>query len=629
MWLTDPTFPSLVEDSWQASGRIPSTSSSLSRFPRCLEALTKNIQFWNKNHFGNLFHRKTRLLARLRGLQVALARKPTAYLYSLETQLTQEYNTVLHQEYLYWRLNSRIMWLNYGDANTKYFHIKTIQRRCHSRVVTLKDDTGLWLTRESLSHHIHNAFKNLFQATSASRPLTSRTTRLCCPNSPFSTQAQVLTRIPQPEEILLTLRDLPPLKAPGPDGYHALFFQSNWTSLGPSIIQVFQDIFEHLTIPPSWGTTSLVLIPKVAHLELINQFHPISLYNTLYKLLSHIIVHRLKPCMAKAINPCQAGFVPGRRTSDNIIIGDPLSPYLFILCLERLSIKLDEAVRDKLIHPINFRTGVRLSHLFFIDDVFLFTRAITRDCKNLYRLLQNFRESSGQLISVNKSRTWFSPRTPRRLKEQVVRILGLPTTVHIGTYLGMPIFTTRHTTSSYQYLVDNIRKQIEGWQAKYLSMAGRATLVKAFATSIPIYAMQTTLLPQKICHQIDQLCSNFLWGDTEHHRSCHTVNWETVTRPKEARGLGLSSTRHRNHAILMNQAWRLLSNPTSLWARVLKAKYFPHTTLFTSPRTSRGSHIWTALPIGAKLLFDGMRWVVGDGATIRIWKDHWLPNGSL
>ena len=175
--------------------------------------------------------------------------------------------------------------------------------------------------------------------------------------------------------------------------------------------------------------------------------------------------------------------------------GDPLSQYLFILCLERLSFKLNEAVRDKLIHPINFRTWVRLSHLFFADDIFLFTRATARDCKNLSRLLLDFCESSGQLMSATKSKTWFSPRTPRHIKEQVARILGLPTMDRIGTYLGTPIFTTRRTTSSYQYLVDNIRKRIEGRQAKYLSMAGRATLIKASVTSVPIYAMQTALLP--------------------------------------------------------------------------------------------------------------------------------------
>ena len=131
MWLTDPTFPSLVKDSWQASELIHTASSSLSRFPRCLEALTENIRSWNKTHFGNVLHRKNHLVARLRGIQMALARKPSAYLHSLESQLTQEYNIFLHQEYLYWCLKSRIMWLNYGDANTKYFHIKTIQRRSH------------------------------------------------------------------------------------------------------------------------------------------------------------------------------------------------------------------------------------------------------------------------------------------------------------------------------------------------------------------------------------------------------------------------------------------------------------------------------------------------------------------
>ena len=66
MWLTNPTFPSLVEDSWQASDLLPSASSSLSRFPLRLNALTENISSWNRIHFGNFFQRKTRLIARLR-----------------------------------------------------------------------------------------------------------------------------------------------------------------------------------------------------------------------------------------------------------------------------------------------------------------------------------------------------------------------------------------------------------------------------------------------------------------------------------------------------------------------------------------------------------------------------------
>ena len=141
---------------------------------------------------------------------------------------------------------------------------------------------------------------------------------------------------------------------------------------------------------------------------------------------------------------------------------DPLSSYLFILCLEWLSLQLEEVVRDKLIHPINFWARVRLSHIFFTDDIFLFTKATFRDYKNLCQILQKFCDSSGQLMSVTKSRLWFSPSTPRCIKEQVAGIFGILTIDRIGTYLGKPIFTSRHTAQSYQYLVDNIRSQIEG-----------------------------------------------------------------------------------------------------------------------------------------------------------------------
>ena len=118
-------------------------------------------------------------------------------------------------------------------------------------------------------------------------------------------------------------------------------------------------------------------------------------------------------------------------------------------------------------------------------------------------------------------------------------------------------------------------------------------------------------------------------GDTASHRGCQTVNWETITLPKEVGGWGIISTRHRNRVILKNQAWQLYINPNMLWAQVLKAKYFPHTTLFTSTRRTKGSHIWQSLSLGIKLLLDGISWIVGDGQTIWIWKDQWLPQGTL
>ena len=117
------------------------------------------------------------------------------------------------------------------------------------------------------------------------------------------------------------------------------------------------------------------------------------------------------------------------------------------------------------------------------------------ECQNLKNILQKFCQCFGQIISAPKSRLWFLPNTFRRIKELIAGIFDIPTMTQLITYLGTPIFTTRQRASTYQYIMDNIHKKIKGWQAKYLSVAGRVTLINSTSTLIPIHAMQTTLLP--------------------------------------------------------------------------------------------------------------------------------------
>ena len=107
------------------------------------------------------------------------------------------------------------------------------------------------------------------------------------------------------------------------------------------------------------------------------------------------------------------------------------------------------------------------------------------------------------------------------------------------------------------------------------------------------------------------------------------MSWENVTTPKDAGGLGLRTTHHMNVAILMNQAWRLQQNPNMLWVQVLKAKYFLTTNLFDSIRNPQCLHIWTALYEGMQWPQSGMKWIVGDGQTINVWQDSWLPGDTL
>lgn len=86
------------------------------------------------------------------------------------------------------------------------------------------------------------------------------------------------------------------------------------------LFKSFKKFLSNLIFRPHGVQQTWSLYRKVAHPESITQFQLINLCNTLYKLLSHIIVQRLKPYIAEVVNPCQAEFAPGCRTSDNIIL---------------------------------------------------------------------------------------------------------------------------------------------------------------------------------------------------------------------------------------------------------------------------------------------------------------------
>ena len=60
-----------------------------------MDKFTADVKIWNKEVFGNLFHRKKRVEARLRGVQTSLATCPRDHLLLLDTQLRKEYFKIL------------------------------------------------------------------------------------------------------------------------------------------------------------------------------------------------------------------------------------------------------------------------------------------------------------------------------------------------------------------------------------------------------------------------------------------------------------------------------------------------------------------------------------------------------
>ena len=121
-------------------------------------------------------------------------------------------------------------------------------------------------------------------------------------------------------EIHEALTQMAPLKAPGPDGMPPLFFQHFWDLVGKEISPSVLFFIDSATLPEHLNHTFLTLIPKVKNPELASEFHPISLWNVVYKLFSKVLVNRLKRILPKIITEHQSAFTKDRLMSDNILI---------------------------------------------------------------------------------------------------------------------------------------------------------------------------------------------------------------------------------------------------------------------------------------------------------------------
>ena len=71
------------------------------------------------------------------------------------------------------------------------------------------------------------------------------------------------------------------------------------------------------------------------------------------------------------------------------------------------------------------RANLEISHLFFADDLMFFAKVDKKGAASIKRVIELFCEESGQAISVEKSRIYFSPNTPSNLKDNVCEILGI------------------------------------------------------------------------------------------------------------------------------------------------------------------------------------------------------------
>jgi exonuclease III len=305
--------------------------------------------------------------------------------------------------------------------------------------------------------------------------------------------------------------------------------------------------------------------------------------------------------------------------------GDPLSPYLFILCADVFSALISKAQSNKLIHGIKIvPRAPEITHLLFADDSLLFCRANEAEANQIKSIINTYQLASGQLVNYNKSEILFSKKVQSETKDEITKILPMTVVDHFNKYLGQPTHIGRSKPQVFNFIQDRVWKKLKGWKEKNLSFAGRGTLIKAVAQAIPTYLMSCFLLPKGLCNRLESMISRFWWGSNTDRRKIHWINWKKTCKQKKDGGMGFRDLGAFNEALLAKQGWRIMNDPNSLMATVLKAKYFPNNHFLKAKQGYRPSYVWQSISKASWILKKGCIWLVGNGKSLNIWEDRWL-----
>lgn len=112
-----------------------------------------------------------------------------------------------------------------------------------------------------------------------------------------------------------------------------------------------------------------------------------------------------------------------------------------------------------------------------------------------------------------------------------------------------------------------------------------------------------------------------------------------MTEIKE-RGLGFKDLQAFNKALLAKKVWRFPTTPNLLvskimkanffgFGKIMKAKYYPNTSILKAQSTGSASWIWQSFQSAIPMIERGSRKNVGDGASINVREDRWIPKNGI
>lgn len=240
--------------------------------------------------------------------------------------------------------------------------------------------------------------------------------------------------------------------------------------------------------------------------------------------------------------------------------GCPLSPYLFVLSAEILSLYIKQVSGIKGIedHKYNYLISQ------FADDTSLAIEPTESNLRQCFKVLQKFQEISGLKVNIQKTEALelgpfkgpICPELKIKWVERTTRVLG----IHIAKEVSESI------EANYKGLLDRIAAKLNNWSRRGLSLLGKINILKCLGMSQSIFLF--TMLPkpnQEYIKELEQLLYKFIWG-----KSRDRIKRLTLIGPPKLGGAKMTDVESVISSINIGWVKRLVNSPGTWCSYIVK-----------------------------------------------------------
>jgi len=238
--------------------------------------------------------------------------------------------------------------------------------------------------------------------------------------------------------------------------------------------------------------------------------------------------------------------------------------------------------------------------------------------------LMEFEQLSGLKANPAKS-SFFCSGVSSGLKISLLDKLQMKEGHFPIRYLGVPLISTKLSTSDCKVLVDRISGRIGSWTSKNLSFARRLQLLSLVLYSLQVFWSEIFILPKKIIRDISQKFNRFLWNGKDSNSAKAKVAWNDVCFPKKEGGLGLKNLEVWNRISILRHIWNLFACASSIWIAWIKMYLLKGRSFWSVNIPQDCSWCWRSLLKLRNVVRNFISFEVGDGQNIHLWFDNWHP----